>query len=424
MKKISFLITVLTLIQLAGCCHVDKERKMFTDPNDFCGSDIEKIQSAVNAAAKNGGKVIITARRPDKSSDRDFWLIDSAILLPSNTTLILDNCRIKLSDRCRDNMIRSANCGMGVESVPPVSNIRICGIGKAVLEGADNPRATGDSGKTLYVTDPQSRQSYGTDAGKSGESQTGDWRNIMILLVNVNDFSLENLNIIDSHCWAVSLEYCTRGTVKNLHFESRQYKMINGKKHRILNQDGLDLRRGCSYIDIENISGFSGDDLIALTVLPGKLRQPGVPGTTEMCGAKENMRDNDTHDIRIRNVTGFCAGGHHIVRFLNASGVKLYNITLENLFDTSPAGFRCKAAVKIGDRNPAWGGGTPLGDTHSFKLHNIVSKAESAILIGGSLAESKISQVLNLNPENPVIVPQSGENNIRNVETEEFLTVK
>ena len=56
---------------------------MFTDPNDFCGSDIEKIQSAIDAAQKLGGKVRIPARKPDQTSNRDFWLIDSAILIPS-----------------------------------------------------------------------------------------------------------------------------------------------------------------------------------------------------------------------------------------------------------------------------------------------------------------------------------------------------
>ena len=416
-------VLLSAVILLAGCCCIKGEKKMFTDPNDFCGSDIEKIQSAVDAARKNGGEVRISARKADDG--RDFWLIDSAILLPSNTTLILDNCRIKLSDSCRDNMIRSANCGIGVEDVPVASNIRIYGIGKAVLEGADNPRSTGDGGKTLYNTPGYKlRHSYGTDTGKAGKEQKGDWRNIGILLVNVQDFAIENLEINDSHCWAISLEYCTRGSVKNLRFNSAGVKYINGEKFYTLNQDGLDLRRGCSYIDIENISGATGDDLIALTALAATVRKPGILNTTGMCGMKENMRDNDTHHIRIRNVTGHCAGGHHIVRLLNASGVRLYNIEIENLLDTSPAGLRCHAAVKIGDSNPAWGGVTPLGDTYNIKVKNVVSKARAAVLIGGSLVDSEIYQVVNLNPEAPAVVLQSGKENIRNVVMKEITDIK
>jgi hypothetical protein len=44
----------------------------------------------------------------------ETWLLDSAILLRSDTTLELDHCRIKLSDRCRDDFMRSANWGWGI----------------------------------------------------------------------------------------------------------------------------------------------------------------------------------------------------------------------------------------------------------------------------------------------------------------------
>jgi len=57
--------------------------------------------------------------RTDKGSCA-LWLLDSAILLPSNVTLVLDNCNLKLSDKCRDNFIRSANCGMGLADIEPL----------------------------------------------------------------------------------------------------------------------------------------------------------------------------------------------------------------------------------------------------------------------------------------------------------------
>ena len=98
----------------------------------------------------------------------EIWLLDSAILVQSGTILELENCHIKLSDRCRDNFIRSANCGMGIETIEPMSDIHIIGYGNAVLEGADDPRATGDSAKTL------GERSYGSDAGV--EWCKPDWR--------------------------------------------------------------------------------------------------------------------------------------------------------------------------------------------------------------------------------------------------------
>ena len=137
---------------IAGCAlHKTPEmtKMNFTDPNNYTGSDIERINAAIRDSRETGGIVRIFKRKPDKKSDRDFWLIDSAILLPEDTTLYITNCKIKLSDKARDNWIRSANCIVGNSEVKVLSNIHIIGEGSAVFEGADHPRATGDSGKTL-----------------------------------------------------------------------------------------------------------------------------------------------------------------------------------------------------------------------------------------------------------------------------------
>ncbi len=107
----------------------------------------------------------------DEVKKTAIWLIDKAILLPGNAVLELDNCTIKLSDHCRDNFIRSANAGLGISDVKPLGNIRIIGKGNVLLEGAANPRATGDHNKTLSKDPEGFNQSYGSDAGKPGENQ-------------------------------------------------------------------------------------------------------------------------------------------------------------------------------------------------------------------------------------------------------------
>src|SRR5690606_31027977 len=142
----------------------------------------------------------------------------------------------------RDNIIRSANCGLGITEIAPISNVSIRGIGTAVLEGADHPRATGDSAKAL------GERTYGTDAGVQNESQTGDWRNIGILMACVEQFSLENLRLVDSHAWAISLERCAYGKIRDIDFASTGHRTIDGKTETVLNQDGLDLRQGCHDI--------------------------------------------------------------------------------------------------------------------------------------------------------------------------------
>ena len=401
------------------------------DPNNYSGSDIERINAALKDAGSCNGTVRIGKRRPaiqfnggngiSTMEERDIWVIDSAMVIPGNVHLIIDNTTVKLS-----NIIRSANCGLNFSKVVPVKNIRITGVGNAVLEGADIPRSTGDGGKPLYKPGfvPAGPVSFGSDAGKAGEYQKGDWRNIGILLVKVDGFAIENLRIRDSHCWAISLETCSNGRVRDIEFDSRNGKMINGKWELFRNQDGLDLRRGCRNILIENITGNSGDDLIALTAIPTKARPDGILESTCILGGDEKISDGDICNVTIRNVRGYCAGGHHIVRFLNTRGVKLYNIILDGVIDTSPAGHRNKATVKIGDNNKNWGGVTPLGDTYAMQISNIYSYSQSPVLIAGSLQDSTITNVINHNPETTPVVCQSGAQYVKNCLISNTLTIK
>ncbi|QDS94532.1 hypothetical protein FF011L_33110 [Roseimaritima multifibrata] len=387
-------------------------------PNDFEGTDAERINQAIVAAAKTGEPVVVPRINHSAEGDRAVWLLDSAILVRENTYLELRNCHIKLSDRSRDNMIRSANCGMGITDIKPINNVTIIGKGFVTLEGADNPRSTGDSAKVL------GERTYGTDAGVAGESQTGDWRNIGILLAYVEHFRIENLFLKNAHGWTISLERCAHGVVRDLQFAATESNLVNGKRVVFLNQDGLDLRQGCHDIDISNISGYSGDDLIALTNI---VNDKQVAGSAEsMMVSKPNNRGNGLDDIRnitIRNVRGHTAGGHHIVRLLNARGLKIYDVILDGLIDTS-TGRNPKAAVKIGDANPVWGGVTPLGDTYHIFISNIISRARHTILIGGSLSESSISNVLKYGAAGEPITYQSGPEYVRNVSISNAQTMK
>ena len=381
----------------------------FLTPNAFEGSDVERINQAIRAAAGTGRRVIIPRQNRSAEGERDVWLLDSAILVPSDTTLELDHCHLKLSDRCRDNLIRSANCGLGITDIQPLRNIHVRGVGNVVLEGADHPRATGDSGKTL------GERTFGTDAGVQRESQTGDWRNIGILFANVEGFSIRNLALRDSHCWAISLERCAHGVLRDLDFASSESKMIDGARQTILNQDGIDLRLGCHDILIENVTGYTGDDLIALTAIPHEDSVAGGLRSTMVssCRDRGEGRDDIRHVI-IRNVRGYCRGGHHIVRLLNTSGVRLHDILLDGLIDTSPPEVRCRAAVKIGDT--AYGGGAaPLGDTSRIIVSNVISRAEHTVLIGGSLCDSIITNLVRYDAAGPAVTMALGPDYVRDV---------
>ncbi len=383
--------------------------RRFVTPNEFQGTDTQRINQAVRVAAATGCRAVIPRLNVRGGKRCDGWLLDSAILLPSDITLELDNCHIKLSDRCRDNFIRSSNCGLGVTRIRPMRNVFIRGIGRVVLEGADHPRATGDSGKTI------GKKTYGTDAGVAGESQTGDWRNIGILLALVDNFKIENIAIKDSHAWAISLERCAHGTLRDLDFASTQSRTVDGVRQTLLNQDGIDLRLGCHDILIENITGYTGDDLIALTAIPREKSPAGSATSTMVSDAADQGQGRD--DIRriiIRNIRGYCRGGHHIVRLLNTSGVRLHDVMLDGLIDTSPGNVQRKAAVKIGDTG--YGGGiAPLGDTCRIMISHVVSKSKHTILIGGSLSDSIISDVIRYGSSGNVVTIASGPKYVRDV---------
>ncbi len=398
------------------------------DPNDFVGSDIERIQAAVAMAATRGGKLVIPARVPDSVSPRDYWLLDRAILLPENTTLLLENCRIKLSDQCRDNFIRSANCGIGISDIKTLRNIHIVGVGEVVLEGADHPRATGDHGKTLSMDvvkepdAPYKAESYGTDAGKAGELQKSDWRSIGILLAFVENFSLINVTLKDAHSWSISLEHCAYGTIRDLKFSAVGAKWIDGKFQTILNQDGLDLRQGCHDITIDGISGHSGDDLVALTAISLAGIRSGELDSTMVSGFEPQGSRDDVYNIIIRNVRGY-GGGHNLVRFLNTSGIKMYGIVLDGVIEAPPEGRSHRAVVRIGDSNPAWGGVTPLGDTFGFSISNIQGRGGDLIAIHGSLSDSVICNVMNFNPQGEPVSYMSGKKFVRNVHVVNAITI-
>ena len=382
---------------------------LFVTPNEFEGSDVERINQAVEAAAEAGCRVVVPRVNLRDGRRHDVWLLDSAILVRSGTTLELDNCHIKLSDRCRDNFIRSANCGLGITEIKPMQNIQILGVGRVLLEGADRPRATGDSGKTIGA------RTYGTDAGVVGESQTGDWRNIGILLAFVEHFRIENIAMHDSHAWAISLERCAHGTLRDLDFASSGFKTIDGTRQTILNQDGIDLRMGCHDILIENITGYTGDDLVALTAIPRADSAAGGTESTMVSGSQDRGQGlDDIRHVILRNIKGYCRGGHHIVRLLNTSGVRLHDILLDGLIDTSPADVRCRAAVKIGDHG--YGGGiAPLGDTYRIMIHHVTSKSTHTVLIGGSLSDSILSNIIRHGSKGDVVTAASGPEYIRNV---------
>jgi len=293
----------LLFILLSGCFRQSNE----ITPNQFKGTDIQRIQSAIDAAKGTTNKIIIPSKNDNGTN---VWLLDSAILLPGNMTVILNNCTLKLSDKCRDNMFRSDNVGVGITNPAWSKNINIIGVGDVYLKGATNPRSTGDSQRSL-VLDPVKEMkkgvwsiSYGSDAGKKGVRQKGDWRNIMILMAYVDGFKLTDVNIERAHCWAISCERTVNAEISDIRINSPETQIINGKDIYIYNRDGIDLRHGCKNFRIDNISGNTGDDFIALSTLGlySKTPEGGSLNSTMITTRKWRGSEDDTEQIFVTNI--------------------------------------------------------------------------------------------------------------------------
>lgn len=269
-------------------------------PNHFKGSDIERIQEAIDAAKGTTHKIVIPKRN---SNGTNVWKIDHAILLPGNMTVILDNCIIQLSDRCRDNMFRSDNVGEGITNPDWNFNISIVGVGDVLLEGADNPRSTGDAYRTLTLTPAKGRVSYGSDAGKEGAKQMGDWRNNMIQIAYVDGFKLKNVTIKNSHAWAINFERTRNAELSALRFYNPEIITVNGNKVKVSNKDCIDLRHGCKYFRIDDVTGINGDDLIALSSLDAApyYHTNGDINSYQVTTTMWNGPEDDTEQIFITN---------------------------------------------------------------------------------------------------------------------------
>ena len=385
--------------------------------NDYLTQcDNDAIDAAIRARGKDGIVVI----PPRESTDgRDYWLLDRAILLPENTTVILQSCKLKLSDACRDNFFRTANCGLGIAEVPPITNVHVKGEGYCLLEGADHPRATGDSSMTLsnpcphLVEDacrlspwipPERRtpktidfwdihsHSFGTDAGKEGESQKGDWRGIGILFANATHFSISGITVRESHGWAISLEACAHGRVEHIEFDARMSKLVDGLLQNVENQDGIDLRNGCHDITVSDISGCTGDDVIALTAIAGeRCRAGGSLCSTHVMGEDWRVRERDIYNVTIRNVRAY--SNHRFAIRLLAINAQIRNVVIDGVIDTSPKGVSYRG-ILIGDKDMAYGNNLPDG-IKNICISNVIYQSDRhAVHLKGYLRDSCISNVI------------------------------
>ncbi|NND05235.1 MAG: hypothetical protein HKN87_02545 [Saprospiraceae bacterium] len=379
---------IFALFLLNSCLSTNDSHNVKITPNQFDGTDTERIQQAIDAAAGNMNKVFISF---NQLNGKHEWILDSALLLPSDLTIVLDNCTLQLSDSCRDNLFRSGNVGAGITKPAWRENIRVIGIGDVHLKGANNPRSTGDGHRTLTL-DPAAeknagnwRVSYGSDADKEGMKQKGDWRNIMILMSYVHHFVLKNVTIENAHGWAVSCERTTDADISDIRLNCPETQIIAGRPVFIANRDGINLRHGCKNFRINNISGVTGDDFIALSILGLDAEDPiggSIHSTMVSSKAWRGIEDN-TENVFITNIV--CQSSTRGVAIRANDQASIHHVFVDGL--RFRGGYN---AMLIGGKG--YGKDSQPGKIHNIHAMNISGDGQSLIQIEEAIADCSITQ--------------------------------
>lgn len=334
--------------------------KEFISPNDeklFGKTDSETIQNAIAAAEADGCRKI-TIPRYNARRGKNEWRIPVSIKIPSDFTVILDNCYMVQETGAYDNMFTSLyawELDKCTKLENEQKNIAIIGQGNVILDG----------GVHNHVLEKTS--------GKFRQPPLA--RNNMFLWINVNGLRMENLHIENQRWWAINHVCCRNVTIKDIDFFAIPH---------VNNMDGIDLRVGCNNFDIQNITGRTGDDVVAMTALRGPFEQ----------ARQVEGKDYDIHDVRIRNIKGdpyYCI----LVRVLNHDGCNIYNIDIDTVMDVSdytkkmPSG----ACVKFGGMNYTNIRFAEHGETRDVTAKNITSRSHNAIWMSNTLSHSRFSNI-------------------------------
>ena len=368
---------------------------MFINVNAFkdCACDSDMIQAALDRARQTGQSVLVP--KHNERTDKDIWDIGKTIYLHDESILLLQNAHLRLADGAFCNMFsnKNARTKLALTEAGKQRNITVKGIGKAVLDGGIHNgkyECNGISRKVIEGNRP--------DASL----------NCMFFMQNVENLVIDNLTVKDQRYWAFCLYTTTYSRVSNIHFISSS---------NVPNQDGVDLLKGCHDVIIENITGCTGDNAVALLATDDEIYERVV----------ENLRDGDIYNITIRNIMVYCVNGPALIRLLNHDGFRIYNVRIDNVIETSPwsrddssvapnpdlyifnddegniiykrkfipgeEGYRCEAAIIIGESYWYNKEKAKHGDTFGISVSNVMTHARYGIFLNNTLLDSSFENI-------------------------------
>lgn len=333
-------------------------------------SDDGKIRLAIQTAKTTGTNRVCI---PGKGTP---WVIQETIALPSDIEILIDGAHMIMADNTFCQMFATENYLKKERRLQ--TNIEIHSINGAVLDG----------GKYNGLSEYNSLQ--------DGNPHISC--NTLMLFYYTEKLYVHDLYITNQRHWAITNMFVEHSVYRDIVFKADLSRVDESGVHHpyqfplkykeiyVKNADGIDLRVGCHHITIENISGFTEDDTVALTAL----------GAFEREYAPEGM-SLDIHDVTIRNVVSDCYICSN-VRLLCGRGNKLYNITIDGVRDiaNNPL-YRSNATVRIGDI--LYGEPSGEGDMHHITVKNVQSRGNTAVSICRPLQDAVFENIVNENKQ-------------------------
>lgn len=322
----------------------------------------------------NGEKIIVEKIKQAHDNGKSIvrisgnYEISNVIYIPSHTTIIMEDCRLRLADGVYSQVFTNENALNENESD---CDIHIIGSGTAVIDGGEYNGLSERSQNT------------------NGMPQI--WFNNFIVLNRVNNFSIEKIRCINMRWYAMLIVACSDGTIRDIDFDGdcRRIDQHTGEtiyglvrelypETVVKNGDGIDICSGCHDILIENITGFTEDDTVALGSL---LRPEPTP-----CMAYYGVKNFDIYNIIVRNIRSSCYCSP--VRIINQGGPKIYNVLIDGVFDASLNDTRLNhgdCGVMIGDTEPYGDRQPSTYETYNICVKNVYSRADTALKVCGGI---------------------------------------
>lgn len=327
-----------------------------SDFDDSALDDDTIIENAFNFAKLYEKKTIIL--------DGRNYNISKAILVDSNTTIIIDGITIKQKNETFDNVFRGNNitlnedypngCAQSIDL--ELQNIAIIGKNGAIISGCDINKKDAD-----------------------GNDMVGDaygWRTIQILFACVYNFELCGITFEKTRCWCNSFEMSEKLKIHDLSISST-----------CANGDAVDIRCGCKDVEIYNISGVTTDDCIACTNIYGQKKSyPEELTMTEytMEIARKMKPKKTLDELTIRNISIHditATGRYHQVICCSAGLMHIENISICNCSCENKQSFQLDAQIQLYGSDTYFDYGTyKENDIKKIRINNIKNSVYPCIL--------------------------------------------